>query len=81
MGYRTPRSGHPACLSKAEQATVAAWVDAGVDLSRGGVMRFRRGDQRDRNAIAFTVHLHERRIGKLLAELGHRRLSVHPQHS
>ena len=74
------RCGRPACLSKAEQATVAAWVDAGADLSRDGVVRFRRADLRDRIATAFAVYLHERSIGKLLAELGYRRLSVRPHH-
>ena len=69
------RSGRPACLSKAERATVAAWVDAGTDLSRDGVARFRRANLRYRIAAVFAVDQHERSIGELLAELGYRRVT------
>jgi transposase len=70
------RSGRPASLSWVEQGKVASWVEQGADLTRDGVVRFRR----DRIATEFGVELHERSVGKLLRRLGYRRLSVRPQH-
>lgn len=75
-----PRSGRPACLSKAERVQVEGWVEQGADLATDGVVRFRRCDLRDRIAGRFGVYLHERSVGKLLRELNFRRLSVRPLH-
>ncbi len=75
-----PRSGRPASLTAAERAEVAGWVEQGADLATDGVVRFRRVDLRDRIAANFAVYLHERSVGKLLGELGYRRLSVRPLH-
>ena len=75
-----PRSGRPACLTKAEQAEVESWVERGADLATDGVVRFRRCDLRDRIASRFGVYLHERSVGKLLRQLNFRRLSVRPLH-
>lgn len=75
-----PRSGRPACLNAAERAAVTGWVDQGAALAEDGVVRFRRVDLRDKIAGRFGVYLHERSIGKLLHQLGYRRLSVRPQH-
>lgn len=75
-----PRSGRPASLTEAEQAEVAGWVEQGADLATDGVVRFRRVDLRDRIATQFAVYLHERSVGKLLRQLGYRRLSVRPLH-
>jgi len=74
------RSGRPASLSWVEQGKFATWVEEGADLSRDGVVRFRRADLRDRIAAEFGVTLHERSVGKLLRRLNFRRLSVRPQH-
>jgi transposase len=74
------RSGRPACLTKAEQAEVAGWVEQGADLATDGVVCFRRCDLRDRIAGRFGVYLHERSVGKLLRQLNFRRLSVRPLH-
>lgn len=75
-----PRSGRPASLTAAELAEVAGWVEQGADLAADGVVRFRRVDVRDRIAAKFAVYLHERSVGKLLRQLGYRRLSVRPLH-
>jgi transposase len=74
------RSGRPACLTKAELEQFATWVEDGADLSQDGVVRFRRVDLRDKIASKFAVYLHERSVGKLLRQLGYRRLSVRPLH-
>src|SRR6266849_3718519 len=45
-----------------------------------GVVRWRRVDLRDELERRFGVVLHERSVGKVLAKLGYRRLSVRPRH-
>ncbi len=75
-----PRSGRPASLTAAELTEVAGWVEQGANLATDGVVRFRRVDLRDRIATKFAVYLHERSVGKLLKQLGYRRLSVRPLH-
>ena len=67
-------------LSAAQEAEVARWVEAGPDLARDGVVRWRCADLRARIERAFGVRFHERTIGKLLGKLRFRRLSVRPQH-
>ena len=54
-------------------------VEAGPDLARDGVVRWRCRDLQRRIAAAFGVALHECRVGKQLAALGFRRYSVRPQ--
>ena len=61
-------------------AELAAWVEAGPDPERDGVVRWRRRDLRARIESAFGVDMHERTVGKYLAALGRRRLSVRPRH-
>ena len=73
-GVRVPR------LAPAQMADLGAWVEAGPDPARDGVVRWRRQDLQRRIAEAFGVDLHERTVGKYLAALGYRRLSVRPQH-
>lgn len=67
-------------LDAGQVAELAAWVEAGPDLARDGVVRWRRSDLQRRIASAFGVELHERTVGKYLARLGYRRLSVRPRH-
>jgi transposase len=45
-----------------------------------GVVRWRRVDLRDELQRRFGVALHERSVGKVLAKLGYRKLSVRPRH-
>lgn len=73
-GVRVPR------LAPAQMADLGAWVEAGPDPARDGVVRWRRQDLQRRIAEAFGVEVHERTVGKYLAALGYRRLSVRPQH-
>jgi transposase len=73
-GVRVPR------LAPAQMAQLAAWVEAGPDPERDGVVRWRRQDLQRRIATAFGIEVHERTVGKYLATLGYRRLSVRPQH-
>ena len=67
-------------LSAAQEAEVAGWVEDGPDLERDGVVRWRCADLRARIERRFGVRFHERTIGKLLAKLRFRRLSVRPRH-
>ena len=64
-------------------AELAAWVEAGPDPARSAVdsvVLWRRKDLQHSIEAAFAVTLHERTVGKQLAALGYRRLSVRPQH-
>ncbi len=70
----------PRRLAPEQLAELAGWVEAGPDPARDGVVRWRRRDLQARIAAAFGVVLHERSVGKQLAALGFRRLSVRPQH-
>jgi hypothetical protein len=67
-------------LTAAQKAELAAWVEAGPDPERDGVVRWRCADLKRRIEAEFGVVLHERSVGKHLAALGLRRLSVRPQH-
>jgi transposase len=75
-----PLSGRPARLTREQKAAFAALVEQGPDPTVHKVVRWRRKDLRDELEKRFGVCLHERTVGKLLAELGYRRLSVRPQH-
>jgi transposase len=80
-GLRNLRSPGPRPkLTVQQQAELAALVEAGPDRARHGVVRWRRVDLRDELERRFGVVLHERSVGKILAKLGYRRLSVRPRH-
>ena len=70
----------PRRLTQDQMATLVAWVEAGPDPAKDGVVRWRRCDLQARIAAEFGVTLHARTVGKQLAALGFRRLSVRPQH-
>ena len=70
----------PRRLAAEQMAELAAWVEAGPDPARDGVVRWRRKDLARRIEAEFGVVLHERTVGKQLAALGFRRLSVRPKH-
>ena len=74
------RNGPRPRLSPEQQATVAEWAEQGPDLWRDGVVRWRCRDLQGRIVREFGGGLHERTVGKLLAKLAFRRLSVRPQH-
>jgi transposase len=67
-------------LTAEQQAELAELVETGPDPARHGVVRWRRVDLRDELERRFGVALHERSVGKVLAKLGYRRLSVRPRH-
>lgn len=67
-------------LAPDHMAQLAAWVEAGPDPERDGVVRWRRADLARRIEVAFGTKLHERTVGTYLARLGFRRLSVRPEH-
>jgi len=77
-GLRNLRSPGPRSkLTVQQRAELAALVD---DRARHGVVRWRRVDLRDELERRFGVVLHERSVGKILAKLGYRRLSMRPRH-
>jgi len=67
-------------LTAAQKMELAKLVEAGPDRALHGVVRWRRVDLRDELKRRFGVELHERSVGRILAELGYRRLSVRPRH-
>ena len=78
VNRRSP--GRPARLSPDQKSDLAALVEAGPDPERDGVVRWRRIDLKRQIETIFGVAMHERTVGKQLAALGFRRLSVRPQH-
>jgi transposase len=67
-------------LSPEQKAELAQIVREGPDPSADGVVRWRRVDLKRKIEARFGVVMHERTVGKQLAALGFRRLSVRPQH-
>ena len=72
--------GPPRKLTAAQEAAIAAWVSAGPDPERDGVVRWRLIDLGKRIVDEFNVPLHERSVGKLVHRLGFRHISVRPRH-
>lgn len=80
-GLSNRRSAGPAPrLTPAQKAELAHMVREGPDPATDGVVRWRRVDLQRRIKARFGVEMHERTVGKQLAALGFRRLSVRPQH-
>jgi len=79
LGNIKPR-GRSSKLTAEQRAALAELVETGPDPVRHGVVRWRRIDLRDELQRQFGIALHERSVGKLLAKLGYRRLSVRPRH-
>lgn len=67
-------------LNAEQKAELAQMVREGPDLATDGVVRWRRIDLKCKIEDRFGVVMHERTVGKQLAALGFRRLSVRPQH-
>lgn len=80
-GLANQRGGaRPRRLDAGQMAELASWVEAGPDPAVDGVVRWRRQDLERRIEDRFGVEVHERTVGKYLAALGYRRLSVRPRH-
>ena len=71
-------SGRPAKLTPDQEQALIALVEAGPEAGTDKVVRWRRIDLRDKLEERFGVTVHERTVGKRLAKLGYRRLSVRP---
>ena len=67
-------------LDAGQLGELVSWLEAGPDPAVDGVVRWRRQDLQRRITDRFGVELHERTVGKYLAALGYRRLSVRPRH-
>ena len=80
-GLLNRRVSGPSCLlSPAQKEDLAQWVRNGPNPTTDGVVRWRRVDLKRKIEERFGVVMHERTVGKQLARLGFRRLSVRPQH-
>jgi transposase len=77
-GLRNLKSPGPGSklTARQQQAELAELVEAGPGPAVHGVVRWRRVDLRDELQRRFGVTLHERSVGKVLAKLGYRKLSV-----
>jgi len=75
-----PGGARPRRLDADQIAQLRSWVEAGPDPAVDGVVRWRRRDLERRIADRFGITVHERTVGKYLAALGYRRLSVRPRH-
>ena len=73
-------AGAPRRLTPAQLAEPARIVEAGADLERDGVVRWRCLDLKHLIAERFGIDYHERSVGKLLAALGFSHISARPRH-
>ena len=67
-------------LTSDQLAQLATWVEDGPDPKRDGVVRWRRKDLARRIEVDFGIKLHESTVGRYLARLGIRRMSVRLEH-
>jgi transposase len=67
-------------LSAAQEAELAALIEAGPAFERDGVVRWRCIDLRELIRSRWNIVYHERTIGKLLRRLGFRHISARPRH-
>ena len=75
-----PLPGRKPRLTPAQEAELAALVEQGPDPASDGVVRWRWIDLQTQIERRFGIQMHERTVGKVLAKLGFRRLSVRPHH-
>ena len=73
-------AGPTPLLNSEQKAELARMVRDGPELEADGVVRWRCIDLKRKIEDRFGVVMHERTVGKQLAALGFRRLSVRPQH-
>lgn len=74
------RNGSVCRLNAAQLAELSALVTAGPDLTRDGVVRWRRVDLQRVIEERFGVSYHERHISALLKRLGFSHVSARPRH-
>ena len=73
-------SGNKSPLGEVERKALVELLEKGPDAAVHGVLRWRRVDLQKVLKVKFDIAVHERSVGRYLAELGYRRLSVRPQH-
>lgn len=67
-------------LSAEQEGELARLIEAGPDVARDGVVRWRCIDLKQLILIRWNIAYHERTIGKLLRRLGFRHISARPRH-
>ncbi len=67
-------------LSAEQEAELAALIEAGPEVARDGVVRWRCVDLGQLILTRWNIAYHERTIGKLLRRLGFRHISARPRH-
>jgi transposase len=67
-------------LSAEQEAELATLIEAGPDVERDGVVRWRCIDLKELILTRWSIAYHERTIGKLLRRLGFRHISARPRH-
>jgi transposase len=72
--------GPPGKLSKEQRNELAEIVEAGSELAKDGVVRWRRSDLKTVIAARFGVVYSERSVSRLPHELGFSHLSARPRH-
>ena len=78
--YSKQGAGPPCRLSEAQQQELAAVIEAGPDLAKHGVVRFRLCDLCALVEERFGVTYEEQGLSKLIKRLGFRKISARPQH-
>ena len=73
-------SGNKSPLGEVERKALVELLEKGPDPALHGVVGWRRVDLQKVLKDDFNIKVHERSVGRYLAELGYRRLSVRPQH-
>lgn len=80
-GLRDQRHPGPTCrLTASQQAELAELIEAGPELVRDGVVRWRRVDLQRVIVERFGVSYHERHVSTLLKRLGFSHVSARPRH-
>jgi transposase len=67
-------------LTPEQETELVAMIEAGPDVERDGVVRWRCVDLRQLILTRWNIAYHERTIGKLLRRLGFRHISARPRH-
>lgn len=70
----------PRKLTQAQESQLAEWVRRGPEPEHHKIVRWRLVDLRDEIAREFGIWMHERTVGKVMARLKFRRISVRPRH-
>lgn len=73
-------SGAKSRLTQPQFKELAGIVEAGPDLVKDGIVRWRRIDLQSVIKARFGVEYHERYVGSLLNKLGFSHISCRPQH-